>query len=198
MHRTIRSYVLRQGRVTPAQERACAELYPRDGLAYTAAPLDAAAVFGRRAPLVFEIGSGMGDTTAEIAAAHPENDYLAAEVHLPGVGALLKRIAAEGIANLRVIRHDALEVLQHMARSPRSTCSFPIPGRRSATTSAAWCSRRLPRSPRGSSRPAACCMPPPTGQTTPSRCRPCCRPKRCWSRSPRPPRGRRPGSSAAA
>ena len=112
--RGIRSYVLRQGRVTPAQERAYAELHPRFGLAYSPAPLDATAVFGRRAPLVLEIGSGMGETTAAIALAHPQNDYLAVEVHLPGVGALLKRIEADGIANLRVIRHDALEVLEHM------------------------------------------------------------------------------------
>ncbi len=106
--------MLRQGRVTPAQERAYAELHPRFGLGYSPAPLDAAAVFGRRAPLVLEIGSGMGETTAAIALANPENDYVAVEVHLPGVGALLKRIEADGIANLRVIRHDALEVLEHM------------------------------------------------------------------------------------
>jgi len=114
VRRTIRSYVLRQGRVTPAQERAHAELHPRYGLDYASAPLDPVAVFGRRAPLVLEIGSGMGETTAAIALAHPENDYVAVEVHLPGVGALLKKIDAEGIANLRVIRHDALEVLEHM------------------------------------------------------------------------------------
>lgn len=114
MNREIRSYVLRQGRVTPAQQRACAELLPRYGIAYSPAPLDARAVFGRNAPLVLEIGSGMGETTAAIALANPDTDYIAVEVHLPGVGALLKRIEAEGIANLRVIRHDALEILQHM------------------------------------------------------------------------------------
>jgi len=106
--------VLRQGRVTPAQERAHAELHPRWGLDYAPQPLDPAAVFGRRAPLVLEIGSGMGETTAAIALAHPENDYIAVEVHLPGVGALLKKIESGDIANLRVIRHDALEVLDHM------------------------------------------------------------------------------------
>jgi len=114
MRREIRSYVLRQGRVTPAQQRACAELLPRYGIAYAPAPVDARAVFGRDAPLVLEIGSGMGETTAAIAQANPGTDYIAVEVHLPGVGALLKRIEAEGIANLRVIRHDALEVLEHM------------------------------------------------------------------------------------
>jgi tRNA (guanine-N7-)-methyltransferase len=110
----VRSYVLRQGRVTPAQERAYAELYPRFGLPYSSTPLDGAAIFGRLAPLVLEIGSGMGETTLAIAAAHPEIDYLAVEVHLPGVGALLRGIESAGITNLRVIRHDALEVLEHM------------------------------------------------------------------------------------
>lgn len=114
MTRHIRSYVLRQGRVTPAQERAVAELQPRFGIEYSPTPIDPAAMFGRKAPLTLEIGSGMGETTAAIAEANPENDYIAVEVHLPGVGALLKRIAASGITNLRVIRHDALEVLTHM------------------------------------------------------------------------------------
>jgi tRNA (guanine-N7-)-methyltransferase len=100
--------------VTPAQERAFADLYPRYGLDYKPALLDARAIFGRTAPLVLEIGSGMGETTAAIAASHAENDYLAIEVHLPGVGALLKRIDADGLRNLRVIRHDATEVLEHM------------------------------------------------------------------------------------
>lgn len=114
MRREIRSYVLRQGRVTPAQERAYADLFPRFGIAYASTPLDPVALFGRRAPLTLEIGSGMGETTAAIAGANPQNDYIAVEVHLPGVGALLKRIEAAGITNLRVIRHDAVEVLTNM------------------------------------------------------------------------------------
>ena len=112
--RPIRSYVLRQGRITPAQERAVAELAARFALEYSRAPLDARAVFGRDAPLVVEVGSGMGETTAAIAAAHPEVDYVAIEVHLPGIGALMKRADALGLSNLRVIRHDAIEVLTHM------------------------------------------------------------------------------------
>ncbi|MCX7960821.1 MAG: tRNA (guanosine(46)-N7)-methyltransferase TrmB [Burkholderiales bacterium] len=112
--RPIRSYVLRQGRITPAQARALRELYPRYGLPFTGEPLEFAAVFGRHAPVVLEIGSGMGETTAAIAAAHPDTDFLAVEVHAPGVGALLNRIAARGLGNLRVIRHDALEVLERM------------------------------------------------------------------------------------
>ena len=90
-----------------------AELAPRFALEYSAAPLDPRAAFGREAPFVVEVGSGMGETTAAIAAAHPEVDYLAIEVHLPGVGALLKRIDALALTNLRVIRHDAIEVLTH-------------------------------------------------------------------------------------
>jgi tRNA (guanine-N7-)-methyltransferase len=113
-HRTIRSYVLRQGRVTDAQRRASAELLPRFGIAFCREPLDLERVFGRAAPKILEIGFGMGETTARIAAGHPENDYLGIEVHAPGVGSLLQRIAALGLSNLRIIQHDAVEVLEHM------------------------------------------------------------------------------------
>ena len=112
--RRIRSYVLRQGRTTPSQQRALEDLFPRFGIAYAAAALDPRAVFGRAAPLVLEIGSGMGETTAAIAQAHPETDFIAVEVHGPGVGSLLKKIGELGLANLRVIRHDAVEVLETM------------------------------------------------------------------------------------
>ena len=114
MKRGIRSYVLRQGRTTPAQQRALDALLPVYGIEYREAPLEPRAVFGRSAPLVLEIGSGMGETTAAIAAANPATDFIAAEVHGPGVGSLLKRIDEQGLKNLRVIRHDALEVLAHM------------------------------------------------------------------------------------
>ncbi|MBI2509192.1 MAG: tRNA (guanosine(46)-N7)-methyltransferase TrmB [Betaproteobacteria bacterium] len=113
-HRTIRSYVLRQGRITGAQQRAHDELLPRYGVPYAQAPLDLDRVFGRAAPKILEIGFGMGETLADIAMRHPENDYLGIEVHAPGVGSLLNRIAALGLANVRVIRHDAVEVLEHM------------------------------------------------------------------------------------
>ena len=111
--RPIRSFVLRQGRITQGQQRAIDELLPRFGIEFGPL-LDAVAVFGRSAPLIVEIGSGMGETTVAIAAAHPENDYVAIEVHLPGVGALLKRVGEMGLTNLRVIRHDAIEVLEKM------------------------------------------------------------------------------------
>jgi tRNA (guanine-N7-)-methyltransferase len=100
--------------VTAAQERALAELMPAYGIAYREEILDPRAVFGRAAPLVLEIGSGMGETTATIARGRPDADFLAVEVHGPGVGSLLKLIDKDQLKNLRIIRHDALEVLQHM------------------------------------------------------------------------------------
>lgn len=114
MRRTVRSYVLRQGRVTGAQERALAELMPAYGIAYREEALDPKVVFGRAAPLVLEIGSGMGETTARIARERPDTDFIAVEVHAPGVGSLLKLIEKDRLGNVRVIRHDALEVLEHM------------------------------------------------------------------------------------
>jgi tRNA (guanine-N7-)-methyltransferase len=112
--RPIRSFVLRQGRVSNAQQRHYDEGLPRWGIPYAAAPLDLTATFGRAAPKILEIGCGMGETTASIAAAHPESDYIGIEVHAPGVGSLLKEIAARELANLRVIRHDAVEVVRDM------------------------------------------------------------------------------------
>jgi tRNA (guanine-N7-)-methyltransferase len=112
--RSIRSFVVRAGRMGTGQTRALAELGPRFVLPYTPAALDARAAFGRDAPLVLEIGFGMGDATAAIAAAAPEKDFLGIEVHPPGVGALLKRIGDVGLTNIRIVQHDAVEVLQHM------------------------------------------------------------------------------------
>jgi len=113
-NRHIRSFVLRQGRVSPAQQRAVDTLLPRFGLPYVAQPLDLDLAFGRAAPKILEIGFGMGDSTATIALAHPENDYLALEVHTPGVGNLLKLIDAQQITNIRIMQHDAVEVLRDM------------------------------------------------------------------------------------
>lgn len=110
MNRAIRSYVLRQGRTTPAQARALETLFPRYGIAFSREIIGSA----RAAPLILEIGSGMGETTVAIAKAHPEVDFIAVEVHAPGVGSLLNAIEKEKLSNLRVIRHDALEVLEHM------------------------------------------------------------------------------------
>lgn len=112
--RHIRSYVLRQGRVSNAQQRALENLLPRYGVAFTPQLLDLNAVFARTAPKILEIGFGMGETTAAIAAAHPAIDYLGVEVHAPGVGSLLKQIDERALGNLRIVRHDAVEVLTHM------------------------------------------------------------------------------------
>jgi tRNA (guanine-N7-)-methyltransferase len=114
MVRPIRSYVLRQGRTTPAQQRALDELFPTYGLAFTGSPLHFHEVFKRNAPRVLEIGSGMGEATAAIAKARPDADFIAVEVHGPGVGSLLNRMACEKLENIRVIRHDAVEVLARM------------------------------------------------------------------------------------
>lgn len=112
--RPVRSYVLRQGRMSPAQGRALEVLAPRYGLPFRPAPLDFAAVFGRRAPVVLEIGCGMGESTAAIAASHRDTDFVGVEVHGPGVGALLNRIEQAALTNLRVIQHDAVEVVGRM------------------------------------------------------------------------------------
>ncbi|MFP5344667.1 MAG: tRNA (guanosine(46)-N7)-methyltransferase TrmB [Gammaproteobacteria bacterium] len=110
--RPIRSYVLRQGRMTRAQQHALDTLWRRYGVGFQDAPFDFDALFGRRAPRVLEIGFGAGDALLAEAGTHPENDYLGVEVHRPGVGNLLRRLDAQGLVNVRVICRDAVEVLQ--------------------------------------------------------------------------------------
>ena len=112
--RPIRSFVLRQGRVSKAQRRAHENLLPVYGVPFAPTLLDLERLFGRAAPRILEIGFGMGETTAAIAQQHPENDYLGIEVHTPGVGSLLKRVADLQLKNVRLIQHDAVEVLRHM------------------------------------------------------------------------------------
>jgi tRNA (guanine-N7-)-methyltransferase len=113
-HRPVRSFVLRQGRMSPAQKRALDELLPRFGIPFAPAPIDFDRRFGRHAPRVLEIGFGMGETTAAIAKARPGDDFLGIEVHGPGVGSLLRRVAEFGLTNVRVIRHDAVEIVSAM------------------------------------------------------------------------------------
>jgi len=113
-HRHIRSFALRRGHVTQGQRRAFEELLPRYGVPYRAAPLDFAELYGRAAPTVLEIGFGMGETTAAIAAARPDVNFLGVEVFTAGIGALLKRIAEQQLANLRIVQHDAVEVVRDM------------------------------------------------------------------------------------
>ena len=112
--RPIRSFVLRQGRVSNAQQRYHEDMMAKIGIPYSPTLLDLDAVFGRCAPHIFEIGFGMGETSAAIATAHPENDYIGVEVHTPGVGSLCKLIAEGALTNQRIIQHDAVEVLRHM------------------------------------------------------------------------------------
>jgi len=109
----IRSFVTRAGRLSVAQARALDE-QARFLLPYAKAPLDYEQAFGRRAPVILEIGFGMGDTTSHIARAMPEKDFIGVEVHTPGVGSLLKQIGEQEIGNLRLLQHDAVEVLTHM------------------------------------------------------------------------------------
>ena len=112
--RPIRSYVLRAGRIGPGQQRALDELGPLYLLPFAAQALDYAALFERSAPTVLEIGFGMGDATARIAAARPQTNFIGIEVHAPGVGALLRRIGELQLRNLRIVQHDALAVLETM------------------------------------------------------------------------------------
>ena len=110
----IRSFVVRAGRMGTGQIKALAELGPRYVLPFEQRPLDTAQVFGRQAPVVLEIGFGMGGATAQIAQSLPDHDFIGCEVHEPGVGALLKLIGEQDIPNIRIFQHDAVEVLDHM------------------------------------------------------------------------------------
>ncbi|MGI9213018.1 MAG: tRNA (guanosine(46)-N7)-methyltransferase TrmB [Methylococcaceae bacterium] len=127
--RPIQSFVLRQGRLTPAQSQALAELEPRYGLPENQA-IDVYGLFGRRAPLVVEIGFGNGDSLAEMAASSPDKDYIGIEVHRPGVGHLLMEIEKRELNNLRVHRGDAVKYLQHCLPDTSIYCLqifFPDP-----------------------------------------------------------------------
>ena len=112
--KTIKSFVRRAGRTTTGQAKAFEDLGPRFILPYSAQPLDTSAAFGRTAPLILEIGFGMGEATAHIARVRPADNFLCCEVHQPGVGALLKRLGEQGQTNVRIVAHDAVEVIDHM------------------------------------------------------------------------------------
>jgi tRNA (guanine-N7-)-methyltransferase len=113
-HRPIRSFVLRQGRFSTAQREAYDTLLPRFGIPYAPAPIDLERTFGRPNPKILEIGFGMGETTAAIAALQPDHDFLAIDVHAPGVGSLLRLIDRERLANVRIVSHDAVDVVAQM------------------------------------------------------------------------------------
>jgi tRNA (guanine-N7-)-methyltransferase len=128
--RSIRSFVRRAGRLTASQQRALDELWPEFGVAFDGEPLRFDALFGRVAPVVMEIGFGNGETLVQQAAEHPEADFLGIEVHEPGVGHCLIKAREAGVRNLRLIRHDAIEVLDAMippASLARVNLYFPDP-----------------------------------------------------------------------
>ena len=112
--KTIKSFVRRAGRTTTGQAKAFEDLGPRFILPYSAKPLDVPVAFGRTAPLILEIGFGMGEATAHIASVRPDDNFLCCEVHQPGVGALLKRLGEQGQTNVRIVAHDAVEVIDNM------------------------------------------------------------------------------------
>lgn len=129
-HRSIRSFVRRAGRLTESQQRALAEEWPRMGLEYTESELDLEDVFGRQAPLVVEIGYGNGDSLVQLAETAPDINFLGIEVHEPGIGHCLIRARDTGIDNLRLIAHDAVEVLRHQLPAEsiaRLNLYFPDP-----------------------------------------------------------------------
>jgi tRNA (guanine-N7-)-methyltransferase len=128
--RAIRSFVRRAGRTTTGQAKALTELGPRFIIPYRPQPLDFRGAFGRDAPVILEIGFGMGEATAHIAGLMPDRNFFCCEVHDPGVGALLKRIGEQDLANIRIVKHDAVEVIDHMV--PESSLAgvhvfFPDP-----------------------------------------------------------------------
>jgi tRNA (guanine-N7-)-methyltransferase len=128
--RTIRSFVRRAGRMTASQEKALAELWPVYGIDYSGSPLDFDAIFGRSADRVLEIGFGNGESLVQAAAAQPELDYVGIEVHEPGVGHCMIRAREAGIANLRIIVHDAIDVLRYQVGDgalARINLLFPDP-----------------------------------------------------------------------
>jgi hypothetical protein len=172
--RHIRSFSMRRGHISHAQEKAFEEVFPLYEVPYAEAPLNFEEVFGRKAPVVFEIGCGMGETTAAIAQAHPEVNFLGCEVFVAGVGALSKRIKEMELKNVRIIRHDAVDVIEHMIPPESSISISRIPGAKPAIISAASSpSLSLGNSARESVR-AAIFTAPQTGRTMPSRCWTCC------------------------
>ncbi|MGY8815878.1 MAG: tRNA (guanosine(46)-N7)-methyltransferase TrmB [Gammaproteobacteria bacterium] len=112
-NRSIRSYVLRQGRLTDGQANALERYWPKFGIEFSTDSLNLPNIFHRNAPKILDIGTGMGETLIELAGLNCENDYLAIEVHRPGVGSLIRNAAANNLGNIRVINHDVMDVLQH-------------------------------------------------------------------------------------
>ena len=128
--RTIKSFILRQGRLTHGQQRALEEQWPKFGIDYEARPLDLNTLFGNDQPVILEIGFGNGESLLQMAAENPEQNFIGIEVHRPGVGHLLHLIQQQGIQNLRVMNHDAIDILQNQIpehRLSRVQLYFPDP-----------------------------------------------------------------------
>ena len=191
IHGHIRSFVMRRGHLSDAQRDAHERLLPQYGVPPGEGPIDFDALFGRQAPVVLEIGFGMGHTTAAIAAARPETDFLGIEVYTPGVGSLLRHLEDDALTNVRIIQLDAVDVLkQRIAQASLAGVHiyFPDP----------WPKLRHRALPL-----AATCTVRPTGSPMRSRCFMSCRPSRCWSIRPMalrlaPSGARSPSSSSAA
>ncbi len=123
-HPPIRSFVLRDGRMTSTQKNALETSWPRHGIDFSKAPLDLNKIFGRHAPKILEIGTGMGGATAQIAKSHKENDYLAVEVHRPGVGSLMRQIEESNLSNVRLMSHDIIDILKYQLPENSIDCVY--------------------------------------------------------------------------
>ena len=123
-HLPIRSFVLRDGRMTSAQKDALESSWPIHGIEFSKAPLDLHKVFARHAPRILEIGTGMGDATGQMAENYKENDYLAIEVHRPGIGSLIRQIEKKKLSNIRLISHDIVEVLKYQLPEDSIDCVY--------------------------------------------------------------------------
>ena len=123
-HPPIRSFVLRDGRMTAAQKDALETSWPIHGIEFSKVPLDLHKIFARHAPKILEIGTGMGDATGQMAENHKENDYLAIEVHRPGIGSLIRQIEQKKLPNIRLISHDIVEVLKYQLPENSIDCVY--------------------------------------------------------------------------
>jgi len=120
----IRSFVLRDGRMTSAQKDALDTSWPVHGIDFSKDPLDLNKIFARRAPRILEIGTGMGGATAQIAKSNKENDYLAVEVHRPGIGSLMRQIEENKLSNIRLMSHDIVEILKYQLPENTIDCVY--------------------------------------------------------------------------
>ncbi len=123
-HPPIRSFVLRDGRMTLAQKNVLETSWPRHCIDFSKAPLDLNKIFGRHAPRILEIGTGMGGATAQMAKSHKENDYLAVEVHRPGVGSLMRQIEESKLSNIRLMSHDIIDILKYQLPENSIDCVY--------------------------------------------------------------------------